>query len=166
LHADVAAWRRPEAALLEEVAHELESAAVIHPRVLLAVVETESDAGIEGIGRVLANIERGERVAAIDGAVLRRVQDLQRRHDLATGKRLNLEFLIGQLGDALAHGFDRAEHRVEAFRPARRQPPSDRRAGLRDRRGGERSRGHASARTLEKCTPFHFALLPETARPA
>src|SRR5262249_44768310 len=130
--------------------------AVIHPCLLLACVEAESEPGIERDRGVLTDIERGERVAALDGAVLRRIPDLQRRHDFPASEALDLEFPIGQLPHALTHGFDTAVKRIEALRPARCQPPTHWGAGLSDRRPRNRGRSHARARSHEKRTPLHF----------
>src|SRR5262249_13418231 len=156
LHADIAAGNGQDSILLEQRADEFEAAAVIHPRLLLARIESEREPGIERDRGVLANIERGKGVAALDRAVLRRVPDLQRRHDLAAGKALDLEFLIGDLPYALTHGLDAAVKRIEAFRPARCQPPTHRGRGLSNRRACNGGRRHARARPHEKRTPLHF----------
>src|SRR5262249_9309788 len=108
LHADIAAGNRQDSVLLEQRADEFEAAAIIHPRLLLARIESERKPGIERDRGVLANIERGQGVAAFNRAVLRRVPDLQRRDDLAAGKALDLEFLVGDLPHAFAHGLDTA----------------------------------------------------------
>jgi hypothetical protein len=81
---------------------------------------------------------------------------LQRRHDLAAGKDLDIELLVGELADTLGHGLDGAVESVEALRPARCQPPTNRRACLSDRRARECGRGCAGDGLLEKSAPFHF----------
>src|SRR5262249_58711704 len=78
LHADIAAGNGQDSVLLQQRADEFEAAAVIHPRLLLARIESERDPGIERDRGVLANIERGQGMATFDRAVLRRVPDLQR----------------------------------------------------------------------------------------
>ena len=115
-----------------------------------------ADVLVERDGRVLADIERGQRMTALDRAGLRGVPDLQRRHDLAAGEDLDLELPVGQLADTLGHGFDGAVNRVQALRPTRRQPPTNRRTGLSDRRARERGRGCADNCSLEKRAPLHF----------
>src|SRR5262249_38167805 len=125
LHAHIAAGDRQDAVLLHEVAHELQPAAGIHPTLLLAGVEPERQTTIECQCRVLADIERGQRMAALDRTGLRGVPNLQRRYDLAAGEDLDLELLLGELADTLGHGLDSAVESVEALRPARCQPPTN-----------------------------------------
>src|SRR5262245_18466541 len=153
----MAAGKWQDSVLLEQRTDELQPPAVIHPGLLLAWVEPEREPGIERDRGVLADVERGERVAALDGAVLRRIPDLQRRHDFPAVDALDLEFPVGQLPDALTHGFDTAVKRIEALRPARYYPPTHGGAGLRDRRPRNCGRGHARARSHEKRTPLHFS---------
>src|SRR5436305_294357 len=81
LHAHIAAGNGEDSVLLQQRADELQSAAVIHPGLLLARIESEGEPGIERDRGIFADIERGERVAALDCAALRRIPDLQRRHD-------------------------------------------------------------------------------------
>jgi len=95
-------------------------------------------------------------VAALDGAVLRCIPNLQRRDDLTASEALDLEFPVGHLPHALAHGVDTAVKRIETLWPARREPPTHRGGGLRDRRPCDRGRGNARARSHEKRTPLHF----------
>src|SRR5262249_6763791 len=90
------------------------------------------------------------------GTGVRRLQDLQRRHDFPASEGLDLEFPLGQLPHALTHGFDTAVKRIETLRPARCQPPTHCGAGLSDRRSRNRGRSHARARSHEKRTPLHF----------
>src|SRR6266508_6738620 len=134
LHAHIAAGNGQDSVLLEQRADELQPTAVIHPGLLLACVEPEGEPGIERDRGVLTDIERGERVAALDGAVLRRIPDLQRRHDFPAREALDLEFPVGQLPHALTHSFDTAVKRIETLRPARCQPPTHWGTGLSDRR--------------------------------
>ena len=95
-------------------------------------------------------------MAALDGAVLRCIPDLQRRHDFTASEALDLEFLVGHLSHALAHGLDTAVKRIETLWPARRQPPTHRGTGLRARRPRNRGRRDARACSHEKRTPLHL----------
>src|SRR4030095_1892520 len=95
LHAHIAAGDRKDAVLLHYAAHELQPAAGVHPSLLLAGVEPERHAGIECKCRVFADIERGQRMTALARTGLRGVPNLQRRHDLAAGKDLDIELLVG-----------------------------------------------------------------------
>src|SRR5262249_18385881 len=131
-------------------------AAGIHPGLLLAGVEPECQTRIECQRRVLADIERGQRMAALDRTGLRGVPNLQRRHDLAASKHLNIELLVRGLADTVGPRLDSAGESVEALRPARCQPPTNRRIGLSDRRTRECGRGCAGDGLLEKSAPFHF----------
>ena len=93
------------------------------PGVHLPGVQAERQRRAESERRVLAPIviERG--VAHLDGAVLHGVEHLQARHDLAGGEDLDLELVVGDLGDALGEIFAAAVERIERLRPACRQPP-------------------------------------------
>src|SRR5262249_54859514 len=110
---------------------------------------------------------RGERVAALDGAVLRCIPNLQRRHDFAASEALDLEFPVrylpcalahslDYLPCALAHSLDTAVKRIETLWPTRRQRPTHRGSGLRDRRPCDRGRRDAGACSHEKRTPLHL----------
>ncbi len=63
---------------------------MLHPGDLLAGVEAEGQAGIEGEGRVLADVEIGQGVAALDRAALDRVEHLGPADDLASREDLDL----------------------------------------------------------------------------
>ncbi len=56
-------------------------------------------------------------MAAFDGAVLHRIDDLERRNNFAASKNLDLEFIIGRFRDGLGHHFGPAIQRVERLRP-------------------------------------------------
>src|SRR5262249_13405751 len=105
---------------------------------------------------VLADVERGERVAALDGAVLRCIPNLQRRGDLTAREALDLEFPVGHLPHPLAPGLATPVKRIETLLPAPRPAPTHPDAGLRDRRPCDRGRRDARARSHEKRTPLHF----------
>ena len=109
--------------LLAELVDQLLPAAVIEPGVLLARVEAERRRAEQRPGRILADVvvERG--VAHLDRAVLHRVERLQRRHDLAGGKDLDLELVVGRLRDVFGERLASAVQRVERLRPARGQSP-------------------------------------------
>jgi hypothetical protein len=73
-------------------------------------------------------------VRRLDRAVAGRIERLQRRHHLARGEHLNLEFVVGEFGDLLGEILGAAIDRIERFRKARRHAPFDFRCALRDRR--------------------------------
>ncbi len=62
-------------------------------------------------------------MAHLDRLVLHSVENLKGRHDLAGRKDLNLEPIVGDLGDAFREHLAAAIERVERFRPARGEPP-------------------------------------------
>jgi hypothetical protein len=94
-------------------------------------------------------------VAHLDGLVGDRVDGLERRHDLATREALDLEFVIGRLGDIFGYRFGSAIWNVERFRKARRQAPFDLRHRLGDRRRGQGGGGKSRSRCLQKSAAFH-----------
>ncbi len=107
---------------LVELAHQLEPAAEIDPRIVLAGVEAERQRGVEGEGRILADIVVGRGVAALDRLVLDGVDDLQAGDDLAGGEDADLELVVGEgrdaLGEELAGAVDRVERlgKLDAMR--------------------------------------------------
>src|SRR3546814_16927033 len=70
LRAGIAGRELDDVVVLEEVAHQFKAAAVAHPRILLAHVQAEGQAGVEGQGRILAAIVVHDGVAGLHGAVL------------------------------------------------------------------------------------------------
>jgi len=60
-----------------------------------------------------------------DGAGLHRVENLQPRHDFTSCEALDLELVVGDLGNALGEILRISVKRIERFRPARRQAPLD-----------------------------------------
>src|SRR6185503_12642751 len=140
LRAGVAGREIDDVVVLEELAHQIHAAAVVHPRVLLAIVRAERNRAAERERRVLAEEVVRRRMRALDRAVLHGVDDAEGRHDLAARERLNLELVVGRRGDALGDELAAAEERIEALGPARRHAPLDLRLRLRERRrrtGGE-----------------------------
>src|SRR5450631_4349421 len=124
---------------------------------MLARVESERQRGAERKGRVLAPVIIQRGIAHLDGAVRYRVEHLQRGDDFAGGERLNLEFVIGDLGDALAEIFATAVERVERLRPTGRQPPLHLRHGLCDRGRGDCAGSETDAPYFQEITTFHAA---------
>ena len=108
---------------LVELAHQLEPAAVVDPGIVLARVEAERHRGVEGEGRVLADVVVGRGVAALDRLVLHGIDDLQAGHDLAGGEDADLELVVGEGRDALGEVLARAIDRVERLGEARGQAP-------------------------------------------
>jgi len=110
---------------------------MIEPGVLLAGVEAEGHRRAEAEGRILAPVivERG--LAHLDRAVLRGVERLQAGNDFTRRERLNLELVVGRLGDKLAERLGAAEQGVERLREARGHAPFHFRRALGDRRHGD-----------------------------
>ena len=94
LAAGIAGGKPIDVVLLEELVHQLDAAAVIQPGILLARIEAERHAVPKREGRILADEIVGRGMAHLDGAVGHRVGGLQRRHDLAGGKDLDLELVV------------------------------------------------------------------------
>ena len=110
------------------------AAAGIFPRRIAgARVRPNGDRAAESERPVLVDVVVGGGMPALDRALLHRVEDLQRRHDLSGRVRGDLELAFGQLADALAEKCARAVDRV-ALGKARGEAPLDLRRGLRDRR--------------------------------
>ncbi len=162
LAAGVARRELDDVVLLEELAHQLEAPAVIHPGVLLARVQSERDRTGKRERGVFAEIVIGRGVAAFDGRILHGVEDLQPADDFAGGEHLDVEPATGRGADALADQLRAAIQRVEALGPARRQPPVDRRQRSRLRPGLRRQQGRARRRTqpggLDEIASFHLVL--------
>ncbi len=92
---------------LHELGDEFAAAALIEPGIVLAGVEAEGQGGVEGEGRVLADIEARQGVAAFDGAVLDGIKRLERGNDLARGEGLDLELAVVASATRLATCVDR-----------------------------------------------------------
>src|SRR5262249_7347434 len=120
LAAGVAGEQRQAAVVLEQRLHRFAAAAEVPPRGLHPGVAAEADRGAEGEGRILAEIVVARRVTELDRAGLYRVEHLQTRDDLASGKGADLELAVGDLADALCNQLRAAEQRVEALAPAGR----------------------------------------------
>ena len=140
------------------LAGQVMAAAVIQPGVVLPLVDRERQTGLEHEVRVLAEEVIGRRLAALDGLVLHRVDDLQAGHDLAGGEDADLELVVGQAGDALGEVLARAEDRVERLGKARREAPFDLGHRLRDGRRGDGRRG-GDSRTADTGRAQEFATL-------
>src|SRR5262249_44211328 len=104
-------------------------------------------------------------MAALDGATLHGIKDLQARHDLSGRKHLNLELVLAQLGDPPRHEFASAIERIERLRPAHRHSPFYIRCGLRKRRGGDccvssRTSSDSLHHTSSVCVALHRTVPP------
>src|SRR5580765_4032450 len=95
---------------------------------------------------------------ALDGALLHRVEDLQRRHDLSRRVRGDLEPAFGQLADALAEECARAVNRIETLGEARGETPLDLRRRLRDRLRGYGRGCKPDTGLRQECATFHCGL--------
>ena len=149
LGAGVAAGEADHVRLLEELVAELLAAALVPPGVLLARVEAERHRGVDRPGRILADVVVGDGVAHLDRAVRGRVERLQAGDDFAGREHLDLELVVGHLGDVLRHLFAAAIDGIERLREARRHAPLDLGRGLRNRR-----RGHCGGRRRACCRHF------------
>ena len=92
---------------------------------------------------------------ALDRALLHRVEDLQRRHDLSGRVRGDLELAFGQLADALAEERSRAVDRVETLGEAGGEAPLDLRRSLRDRRRGDGGGRKPGTGLRQESASFH-----------
>ena len=92
----------------------------------------------------------------LDGAVLHGIEHLQAGDDFAAGEGLDLELVVGGIGNVLGHYFDSTPQGVERFWPACRQTPFELRHRLRDggccQGSGAR---RANTRDLEKIPSLH-----------
>src|SRR5262249_20352040 len=150
LRAGIAHGQTAHIELLAEVVDQTLAFALIEPGILLARIESEWRRTEQRPGRILADVVVLGAVAQFDGAILDSVKRLQTRHDLTRGKVLNLKLAVRCLGNILGESFTSAVERVEGFWPTRRQSPFDGRAGLCDRRLGDRGDGGAGAKSGKK----------------
>ena len=155
LGAGVAAGDVVDVVVLEELAHQLQAAAFHHPGGLLAAVEAEGQRGVEGEGRVLADVPVRGGVATLDGAVLDRVQHAGGRDDLAGGEQGDLELAAGGRRDAPGDGLGGAEDGIQRFGEARGAAPLDGGQVGREGRGGGGTGGDAGTGLFQEGTPFH-----------
>jgi hypothetical protein len=125
--------------ILVELAHQLHAAAVVHPRVLLAIVRPERNRATERERRVLAEEVVRRRVRALYGAVLDGVDDAERRDDftaantwiwnllsVAAATRLLIVSAAPKIVSRLFGKLDASRHFTSgptARIPARKKPP-------------------------------------------
>ena len=114
-----------------EIVHGLDSAAKSQPGVLLACVQTKRQRGSKAEGGILADIKVAGSLAAFDGRVLHRIENLQGRHDLARSEYLDLKPVARKFGDAPGHKIDSADQGVEVFWVTRSEAPANFRCRLR-----------------------------------
>src|SRR5262249_13497191 len=155
LTAGIASRQTVHIEFLPEVIDQLRALAIVVPGVLLACVKAEWSSAEKCPGRILADKIIHGGMAHLDCTVLYRVEHLQRWHNFACGKALNLELAVGRLRNVFGDCFTSAINRIERFRPACRQTPFDRRAGLRDHWLRDGGGGSGSANGREKFTAFH-----------
>src|SRR5690606_21927803 len=129
-----------------ELVHQVDAAAMIHPGVLHAAVETEGNSGAESKGWVLAPVVVAAGVANLDRALGNLVGGFKARCQFAGRKDLDLELAVGRIGDIAGERLGGAEDRVEALGKTRGQTPVDLRRALRDRRSG-----HGTGRDANPC---------------
>jgi hypothetical protein len=94
----------------------------------------------------------------LDGAVLHGIEHLQGGNDFSGRKDLDLELVVGRLGDCLGQDLRAAKKRIKRFRPAGRHSPFDLRCRLRDRRRGNGGPRDAYSGGLDEVTTFHGTL--------
>jgi hypothetical protein len=105
--------------LLVELPPQLEAARLVDPAEEVHVVHAGDAGGRVGEQRrrlVLAHPVVGDAVPAVDHLLVRGVEDLEGRHDLAGGQRLDLHLPRGELVDALGEELEVVLQR-EARRP-------------------------------------------------
>src|SRR4030095_7045021 len=84
------------------------------------------------------------------------IENLQARNDLACGEHLDLEFVIGDFGNALRAVFASAVEQIERFRTARCHSPFHFRRRLRNRGRGNSGCGGSQTCSLQEFTTFHW----------
>ena len=136
--------------LLVELVEHFFAATQREPTLIQPLVRSEGDRRAEGESRVFAEVVIRGGMTALDGAVLYGIDDLQAGNDFAGGENLDLEFVIGRVGDGLGHDFRSAVKRIERLRPARGHAPFEFRHRLRDRRRSNRGSGNTDARRFSK----------------
>ncbi len=178
LRAGVAAQNRHDAEILDELVVQRLAAANVPPGVVLPLVEPERNGGAEGEGRVLAEVVVRRGVAALDGAGLHGIGDLQSGHDLARREHLDLELAAGDVVDGLGGDLRRRRRSCPAISgsstrnatsPARRPSPPRARQRRRSGWGGgclfllaacrERKCGGGDTCLFQEGTTFHGSLL-------
>jgi hypothetical protein len=142
--------------VFQEIVQQFLAAAVTQPGDHLAAVESERKRRAERKGRILAPVVIHGRVAHLDCAALHGIENLQARNDLACGENLDLEFVIGDFGNALREVFAAAVERIERFRPARCQSPFHFRRRLRNCGGGNSGCGSSQTGSSQEFTTFHW----------
>ena len=121
----------------------------------MAMVHAERRAGGIGQRRLLADVEIERGLRHVDRGRADGIERLQTGDELAGRKGLDLEFVIGGLGDIFREGLRRAVDGVERFREARGQAPFDFRRALRDRGCSSQRRRAGDRAAPEECTTFH-----------
>jgi hypothetical protein len=160
LGAGVAAQDRMGLERLQRLVAEIGATAERPPGMLVAMVHAERRAGRIGQRRLLADVEIQRRLRHLDGRRADGVERLQAGYDLARRKGLDLEFVVGGVGDVFGEGLRRAVNGIERLRKARGQAPFDLGRRLRDRGGRNQRRRAGHGATFEKCTAFHDVLTP------
>jgi len=125
------------------------------PGILLTGIESEGDAGVERIGRILAEKEGCQRVAALDRPALHSIHNLQRRHEFAGSEQLDLELAVSDLADALAKGLAGPVQQIKALGPTAGESPPDGGLALGDGRTGDGACDKTGGELLQKPATFH-----------
>ena len=121
----------------------------------MAMVHAERRAGRIGQRRLLADVEIQRRLRDLDGRGADGIERLQAGDDLAGGEGLDLELVVGGLGDVFRKRLRGAEDGVERFRKTRGQAPLDLGRALRDRGSCHQRGGAGDGAAGEERTAFH-----------
>src|SRR5581483_6452998 len=109
--------------VLEQVVEQLLAAAMAQPGNHLTRIQSERQCRSECERRILSEIVIKRRIAHLDGAIADRIKDLQAGNNFTGGEDLDLEFVVGNFGNALRKIFAAAVQSIERFWPARRKSP-------------------------------------------
>ncbi|MGY4352451.1 hypothetical protein ACVWXM_008944 [Bradyrhizobium sp. GM7.3] len=143
---------------LQRLVGEVGAAAEMPPGFLMAMVHAERRAGGIGQRRLLADVEIERGLRHVDRSGADRIERLQAGNELAGREGLDLEFVVGGLGNIFRKSLSGAVDSVQRLREARGQAPFDLGRALRDRRCGNQRRRAGNRAALEECTAFHDGL--------
>ena len=130
---------------LQKLAHQLQAVALEHPGGQLARVEAEGDGRAQGEGVVLAEEIVGRGVAALDGAVLDRVDHAEGGDELAGRVHRDRELAAGHGAHHPGEQLGGADERVERLGEAGGEAPANGGLGMNRRRRDTDAGGEAHA---------------------
>ena len=94
----------------------MQAAAPVDPGVLLTLVHAKRNRRIKGEGLVLANEVIARSVRALHGALLHCIDGAESRHDFTRTKHPDLEFVVGDGGNALGNHLGTTVNGVQTLR--------------------------------------------------